>query len=210
MNKQRHPPSEPPPHQLADWLHQQFLHRPAPPDFHGTSPWADSNLASALTRAVLPAMDLTFTRQDVESARIGSAVDRLMSLTDTPQACARNLSRLRLAFSGYNREPHEIAQMREIAHYFQAITCHWPYWMHFLSPQADNMATLLSLTFTPLIVRVDGQRVNSHIELSEPAIANFQNMARATIHLHNAMAAPQHITQTMGSQLRHALCMVLA
>ena len=82
--------------------------------------------------------------------------------------------------------------------------------MLFLSPQADNMATLLSLTFTPLIVNVDGKRVNSHIELSEPAIASFQTMAHATIHLHNAMAAPQHITHTMGLQLRHALCLVLA
>lgn len=210
MNRKHTIPSEPPPHKLADWLHQPFLRRAAPPDFNGPSPWPHSNLASALTRAVLPAIELTFTRQDVERARVGSAVDRLMSMTDTPLACAQNLSRLRLAFSGYNREPHEIAQIREIAHYFQAITSHWPYWMHFLSPQADNMATLLSLTFTPLIVNVDGERVNSHIELSEPAIASFQTMAHATIHLHNAMAAPQHITQTMGSQLRHALCLVLA
>ncbi|MFC6282103.1 MULTISPECIES: hypothetical protein [Polaromonas] len=206
----KHTPSPPPPHKLADWLHQQFLQRAAPPAYDGPSPWADSNLSSALTRAVLPTIDLTFTRREVESGRIGSAVDRLMALTDTPMACAQNMSRLRLAFSGYNREPHEIAQIRAIAHFFQAITTQWPYWMHFLSPQADNMATLLSLNFNPLIVNVQGERVNAHIELSEPAIANFQTMAQATINLHNAMAAPQHITQTMGSQLRHALCLVLA
>lgn len=201
---------EPPPHQLADWLHQQFLNRAAPTGLSSNGPWPDSNLAGALTRATLPTMDLTFTRRDVEQGRVGSAVDRLMDLSDTPLACARNCSRMRLAFTGYARDPQEIAQIPEIAHYFQAITAQWPYWMHFLSPQADNIATLLNLTFKPLSVKVEGERVNSRIELSEPALSNFQNMARATINLHNGMGAPQHITLTMGSQLRHALCLLLA
>lgn len=201
---------EPPPHHLADWLHQHFLSRAAPPEFPGHSPWMNSNLSNSLTRAVLPIIDLAFTRREVESARVGSAVDRLMGLTDTPLACAQNLSRMRLAFTGYEQEQHEIAQIPEIAHYFQAITAHWPYWMHFLNPQADNLATLLNLTFKPLSVKVDGGRVSSRIELTEPAISNFQKMARATINLHNGMDAPQHVTLTLGSQLRHALCLLLA
>lgn len=203
--KNKHPA----PHHLADWLHQQFLSRVAPPPSDGPSPWPESNLSSALTHAVLPPIELVFSRQEVMSARVGPAVDRLMTLTDTPVACAQNLSRLRLVFSGYKHEQQEIAQIRDIAHYFQAITAQWPYWLHFLSPQADNLATLLSLTFVPLAINVDGDRVKSRIELTDTAIANFQRMATATLNLHNAMAAPQHITQTMGSQLRHALCLVL-
>jgi len=201
---------EPPPHQLADWLHQQFLNRAAPTSLTSHGPWPDSNIAGAPNRATLPTLELIFARRDVEQGKVGAAVDRLMDLSDTPVACARNCSRMRLAFAGYARNPLEIAQIPEIAHYFQAITAQWPYWMHFLSPQADNIATLLNLTFKPLSVKVEGKRVYSRIELTEPALSNFQNMARATINLHNGMGAPQPITLTMGSQLRNALCLLLA
>lgn len=201
---------DPPPHQLADWMHQQFINRAAPSHMSSNGPWPDSNLAHVLSHSSQTPIDLTFSRHEVKQGRVGAAIDRLMDLTDTPSACARNLSRMRLAFTGYERYQLEIAQIPEIAHYFQAITAHWPYWMHFLSPQADNIATLLNLTFKPLSVKVDGCRVNSHILLTEPAILNFQNMTRATINLHNCMGAPQHITATMGSQLRHALCLLLA
>jgi hypothetical protein len=205
-----HPdPTEPRPHQLADWLHHQFLRRAAPPALSGPSPWPDSNLYSTLTHAVRPPIDLDFSRQDVKSARVGSALDRLMTLTDTPLACAQNASRLRLVFTGYEQERKEIAQIHDIAHYFQAITAHWPYWMHFLSPQVDNMATLLNLTFIPMAIDVDGDRVYSRLELSDKGIASFQKMTMATINLHNTMAAPLHITTTMGLQLRQALCQVL-
>ena len=210
MNTKPSIDSEPPPHQLADWLHQQFLNRAAPANLTNHGPWTDSSLAGALTLAKLPTIDLNFARRDVENGRIGAAVDRLMDLSDTPVACANHLSRMRLAFSGYGRDTLEIAQITEIAHYFKQITTQWPYWLHFLSPQADNIATLINLTFKPISVKVEGDLVKSRIEMSEQALSNFQNMTRATINLHNCMGAPQHITLTMGTQLRHALCLLLA
>jgi hypothetical protein len=210
MNPKHTTPPEPPPHKLADWLHQHFLRRAAPPDHEGPSPWHDSNLRNSMLHTVLPPHDLTFTHQEVRSGRVGAAVDRLMDLTDTPQACAQNMSRFRLAFSGYSTSPHELAQIPDVASFFQKVTEQWPYWLHFLSPQPENMATLLNLTFTPINVDVKGDLVRSRIEISESSIANFQTMGRATTHLHNAMGAPKQITQTMGAQLRHALCLVLA
>jgi hypothetical protein len=202
-------PSNPAPHQLADWLHQQFLSRTAPPAFEGPNPWNDAQALRART-AVADPIDLAITSRDLRSQRVGSIVDRLMSLSDTPVACATFQSRFRLVFEGYSSQPHEIVQIPEISHYFQLVTQQWPYWLHFLSPQAHNMCTLLNLTFKPLSVKVDGDRVISRLDLADPAMASFQNMVQATLNLHNAMGAPKEVSLKLGNQLRHALCVLLA
>ena len=210
MKTQHLLPSEPAPHKLADWLHQQFLGRVAPGEPKGGGPWAEPALSTVLTQGLPAPAELKFTRHEIESGRIGAAVDRLMGLSDTPLVAARNASQLKLAFAGYQHDAKEVAQIPEIAQFFQAVTAHWPYWMHFLSPQADNIATLLNLTFNPVVVKVHGQRVYSRIELSQPAMAVFQTMIRATINLHDTLQAPLQVTRTMGAQLRHGLCLVLS
>jgi hypothetical protein len=201
-------PPQFPPHPLADWLHQAFLARKMTSAAHANL-WPPVNSLSSAVHALGSPIDLVFTQHEVECGTVGAAVDRLMDLSDSPTSCARNLSRARLRLLGPNGKPVDIVGAEPSASFFQEVSTLWPYWLHFLEPSPVHIATLLNLTFTPVSVNFTEERVDAHLALSEPAMESFFNMVHATVHLHNAMGAPMHITTSLGAKWRHALCTVL-
>ena len=194
---------------LGLWLEQAFLSRIGPLPPSGPSPWVDAAIADLLLRTTLQPRHFTITRKEVLGGRVGPVVQRLMDLTDTPLACAQQTSRLKLSFVGYQQEKQELGQVRSIAEFFQKVNAQWPYWMHFLDPQPDDIATLLSLIFIPTEVRVEGLRVYTRIPLDPPGLQIFRAMVASTLVLHDAMAAPASVTHRMGARWRKALTTIL-
>jgi hypothetical protein len=211
MNRPTLQRSDPPPHHLADWLHQQFRARASTPPPGGpqqATPDATFwELASAADDAPRP---LVFTRQEIENGKIGHAVDRLMNLSDTALSCAQNRSRMRIYIQGYEEDCADFSQFPNALHFFYDVTAQWPYWLHFLQPNADNLATLLRLTFKTVGVHRGPLFHTNALQRSDTALKTFETMTRATIQLHNTMGMPHSVTNSMGLALRNALCEVLA
>ena len=195
---------------LGHWMEQTFLERTGPPAFAGRNPWVDAAVPDVLQKITLSPRHFLITRKEIMNGQVGPVVQRLMDLTDTPLACAQHTSRLRLAFVGYHKDKQEVGQIRAIAAFFQKVNEQWPYWMHFLDPQPDDIATLLSLIFIPSEVRVEGMRVYARIPLDPPGLKVFKAMARSTLVLHDAMAAPASVTHRMGARWHQAFIKVVA
>ena len=197
----------PPPHQLSDWLHQRLVQRnhskPVPHNEHWPQQFSRAPLH------VHAPMDLVFTRQEVVQRATGPVIDRLMGLTDTKAACAQNFGKFRLVFDGYSHTNAQISELHEVRRFFLRISAQWPYWLHFLAPNAENAATILNLTFDAVTVNMSERTVKSQIAITDIGTERFSNLAHATLTLHDAMDVPHRMTRRLANDLRHALCTVL-
>ena len=197
------------PRDLGVLLQMTLAGRRRVAEFEGRSPWREVGLLSPVGLAV-PSKPLSIHRREVQLARVGPVVQRLMELTDMPLACAKNASRYRLTFVGYHSENKEIGQIQAIAEFFQQVSAQWPYWIHFLAPEPDNLATLLSMVFPSSAVSVQAQRVHTRISLTGPSLERFRALALSTVLLHDAMAAPMELTEMIGERWRSALDQLMA
>lgn len=203
---------DPPPHALADWVHQKFLARKdraqSGAGAASSMQWKDSLfhpvLASSLVSVTNPKA-LVFERREVQSGRIGAAVDQLMSLSDSIDSCIAHRSSLRLTFPGYKDDPREIGQIPEIGRFVQSITRQWPYWLHFLAPDVDNLGVLLTLVGSTG-VRLYGDHLQ-RTSLTPQGVETMQHLVHCTLRLHEYMGLPASISHDMGRALRDGLCM---
>jgi hypothetical protein len=108
----------------------------------------DFVLLQDATREQLLEFDLaicSFSRLEVEAARVGGAVDRLMELSDD-DAVARHLEgRLALVFDGYDDDPRELYEIPEVVQFFRAVTAAWPMWFHFLERRGPSLGVAVRL-----------------------------------------------------------------
>lgn len=88
---------------------------------------------------------IVFTRAEVEAGHVGSAVERLMLLSDHPKHVRRFANKIVLLFSGYDDDPRALAQIPECVRFFRAIDEQWSYWLHFLLPEAEILNLVLLL-----------------------------------------------------------------
>jgi len=82
---------------------------------------------------------LYITRREVEAARVGDIVDRLMNLSDRADYTQRFKHSLVLMFDGYDDDPRELTDIPEVTSLFRAVDAQWPFWLHFLSYEADSL-----------------------------------------------------------------------
>lgn len=87
---------------------------------------------------------LVFSRSEVESGRIGRAVDDLMCLSDSPVLANQLQHGLLIVFDGYNHDPRDIPEIPECRTYLRALHAQWPYWMHFMAPIPDQWGLLMA------------------------------------------------------------------
>lgn len=81
---------------------------------------------------------------------VGKIVVRLMSdLTDQPESCRNLMGKLDLVFSGLSTglRPFDSEPLKQ---HFARIHSQWPYWIHFLNPTRENLATLLLMLSDPV------------------------------------------------------------
>ena len=143
------------------------------------------------------------TRADIESGLIGSSLDALMHLSEDPAQCIAQRLRLRLVYSGYEDDPRVIAAIPEIAHFMQNLTAHWPYWLHFLEPEPNNLGLFLTL-LGPCSLQITDHTVRAH--LGAQSARTLLHMGQSTLRLHEYHALPAHVSQELGRNLQDALC----
>lgn len=110
--------------------------------------------ADGLAANVEPAIIvLVITRQEIESGRLASVIERLHVLTDS--AANVNCYRESMVFQveGFEEDPRELAEIPEVRAYFRALTAEWPHWLWFLHRQVGAIALLLSLLCEVRVLR---------------------------------------------------------
>ena len=100
---------------------------------------------------------LLFTRNEVECARVGNAVERLMLLSDDADQVQRFAGRMALMFEGYDADPRSLVEIPACVQFFRALDQQWSYWLHFLIPRPDvlNLALLMLVDVEPRMLDVD-------------------------------------------------------
>lgn len=216
-NEPDNPSLDPPPHVLADWVHQRFLARPPTaitPTAFGTArlslpslpaAWAQTMLSQPIT-GLEPATprDFAFSRKEIDRGLVGAAVDRLMSLSDTTSAVLHERSSLRLSFPDYLHDSRPLGDIQKIGNFIRKITTHWPYWLHFLAPEPDNLAVFLTLIAKTQHEPAVGDKVRARLSIHTER--KLQLLAEQAIFLHEFMGLPHQITHDMGRALRDGLC----
>lgn len=85
---------------------------------------------------------LEFSKQEVQAGLIGTAVERLMLLSDSRENVEKFRGRVSFVFDGYGTDPREIYDIPEIVKYLGAMTDAWPFWYHFLEKEAESVGIL--------------------------------------------------------------------
>ena len=96
-------------------------------------------------------------------------MDRLMHFSDDSEECAKAYGSIDLRIVG----------------------AHWPFWLHFLKPSPENLASHLHLVFEAHQMHLTGNQVRSQILLEEE-MAPFGNRALA---LHTQLKLDTRETQ---------------
>lgn len=148
---------------------------------------------------------LTFQFTEVMSGRIGPTVARLMALTDTLESCLQCQERLVFQFEGFNDHSLEVHQIPECIAFFRAIHKEWPYWIHFMTPQRDSMATLLLMICDCIVTDQNNSTVGVQIIDLAQATREFSYMVNAVHQLHAHMGIPSNVTQSIAKNVMRTL-----
>lgn len=65
---------------------------------------------------------------------------------------------MRICFAGYEHDPREVYQIREVRRFIQALTERFPYWFHFASRDVDETLWVILQCLLPVgpLAIVDG------------------------------------------------------
>lgn len=107
---------------------------------------------------------MDFSRANVEACRIGDAVDRLMSLSDSGENTRKFQRSMAFSFSGYDHDPREIYQIPAIRTFVAALNKEWRYWMHFLSLDTDCALLLYLLLLPPTVLGTTSGRTSVTVD----------------------------------------------
>lgn len=116
---------------------------------------------------------ISFSRQNVEHGLIGDALDRLMSLSDSPSFVAQFEDRMALKFDGYDDDPRELSQIPECVVFFRALTQQWPYWYHFLEKNGPSISIVIQLLCDMRVV----QTINGRVGCEFVSLDEFRGVA---------------------------------
>jgi len=83
-----------------------------------------------------------FSKKEVLEGRVGTAVERLMLLSDTRENAEKFCGRVMFVFSGFDRDPREIYEIPAVVKYLKQMTDQWPFWYHFLEKQGESVGIL--------------------------------------------------------------------
>lgn len=87
---------------------------------------------------------LLISRREIEFSDVCSVVDRLLTQFRDPQSIWRYRGQLTLVIDGYNQDPRELVDIREVRSFLQEFDRHWPYWAFFFNQVDDSIKLYLS------------------------------------------------------------------
>lgn len=86
-----------------------------------------------------------FSRKDVESGYIDTALARLQILVEDKASAEQWEGCATFFFSGWDNDPRETAQIPEIRHWFAKLSVAFPYWFHICEKEGDTVAHVFRL-----------------------------------------------------------------
>jgi len=119
-----------------------------------------------LHSADIPVLMLVISRREVDTFNIGSAVDRLMSLSDTKARTLRLANSMHLVMQGFDDDPRELYMIPECVRFVRALAGEWNFWLHFTDLEGDSLGVLLRM-----LVDIEPQFTTdgrAYIALSDP------------------------------------------
>ncbi|WP_137917129.1 hypothetical protein [Hydrogenophaga sp. 2FB] len=139
---------------------------------------------------------IEFSKREVEEGLIGTAVERLMLLSDTPEFADRFMDGITFTFSGYDNDPRPVHQIPECVAYLRNITNAWPFWYHFLEKKGDSIAILMLCLCDSKVVFQNGSQIGTSIDmaqLSKEMMRMFDGMNA----VHTMHHFPEHLNRRM-------------
>lgn len=110
--------------------------------------------ADAFAHNTQPAMVvLEFSRQEIVSGNLASALERLQILIDTPQNVKLYCNSVVLSVDGYNSDPRELVEIPEVRSFFRRLTHEWPFWLWFLNREEGSVRLAASLLVDCTVLR---------------------------------------------------------
>lgn len=85
---------------------------------------------------------LLISRREIQLCAARSVVDRLLTQFRDPQSIWRYRGQLSLVIDGYNQDPWELVDIREVLSFLQEFNRHWPYWTFFFNQVDDSINRL--------------------------------------------------------------------
>lgn len=147
---------------------------------------------------------LHLSRVEIEAALTGSAVDRLMQLSDAKHLTVALEGRISLVVDGFDDDQRELHQIPAVVAFIRAITKEWPYWAHFAARDDDTLPVVLRQLIDVETVNIAGGVVSCRFDpeaLARKMIDLFKGM--------NALHALHGFTEAMTIQSTNAVIAVL-
>jgi hypothetical protein len=143
------------------------------------------------------ALVLLLTREEIEAGRVGSAVDRLMTLSDRREHVLRFAQGVFIMVTGYDHDPRELPQIPEVVRFVRQIDAAWPYAMHFFEIEGDSLALWLHMLIETRPLSHGPGRVYSSIDREALSQSVRQHLdAVDNLHIHHQLDENEHATIT--------------
>lgn len=101
---------------------------------------------------------MLITRQEVDELNIGSAVDRLLEMSDHPERAASFAGSVVFSIDGFNEDRRELYEVPAVRDYFKALDEAWPLMGYFAATDLENELLMQLALLTPVrVYRSNGQ-----------------------------------------------------
>lgn len=101
------------------------------------------------------------TRREIEECNLGSAIERLLELSDNPQHARDFCGAVAWVVDGFNDDHRELYQIPEVRRYFQGIHASWPHWGYFGSDELGELSQFLTYLCSVEVIQGPGNLVGA-------------------------------------------------
>lgn len=88
---------------------------------------------------------LQISSQEIHTANIAPALERLHALADTAESARLYRNSLFFVVQGYDDDPRELCEVPQVRAFFARLAQEWPHWLWFLARDTGTVALLFSL-----------------------------------------------------------------
>lgn len=148
---------------------------------------------------------ITFTREEVETGRIGSAIERLLLLSDRADHVLRFAGRVVLMFEGYDHDPRPLVEIPACVSFIRAVDQHWNYWLHFLLPEPDVLKLLILMLVDAEPCLQEGERARYRVCDPVKLAQTLERLFAAMNALHDANRVPEAVNRAITAATMRSL-----
>lgn len=88
---------------------------------------------------------LNISQREIKQCLWGSALDRLMVMSDSLDNATRYKQSIGFMVEGYDNDPRELWDIPAVRKYFSALTKEWPLWYWFIAPNLELHRTITAI-----------------------------------------------------------------